>query len=183
MSPGNLPGRDREGAVTKRSAAYETHRILTSILQSSYGFPPTLIRTNDGFLMTYKSAALLLLGTGIPLLMTLTGCSKAHANDEPPVTPPAKVVPFGDVGLFTVEHPEQFPLATASEHPTTSELIVTGAVTPDVSRNIPVVSLASGRVVGIHARLGDTVVKGQLMLSVRSDDVSGGFSNYGSVLI
>jgi cobalt-zinc-cadmium efflux system membrane fusion protein len=133
--------------------------------------------------MTYKSAALLLLGTGIPLLMTLTGCSKAHANDEPPVTPPAKVVPFGDVGLFTVEHPEQFPLATASEHPTTSELIVTGAVTPDVSRNIPVVSLASGRVVGIHARLGDTVVKGQLMLSVRSDDVSGGFSNYGSVLI
>jgi len=41
-----------------------------------------------------------------------------------------------------------------------------------------VVSLASGRVVGIHARLGDTVEKGQLLLTIRSDDVSGGFSDY-----
>jgi membrane fusion protein, heavy metal efflux system len=41
-----------------------------------------------------------------------------------------------------------------------------------------VVSLASGRVVGIHARLGDTVEKGQLLLTIRSDDVSGAFSDY-----
>jgi membrane fusion protein, heavy metal efflux system len=41
-----------------------------------------------------------------------------------------------------------------------------------------VVSLASGRVVAIHARLGDTVQKGQLLLTIRSDDVSGGYSNY-----
>jgi membrane fusion protein, heavy metal efflux system len=47
-----------------------------------------------------------------------------------------------------------------------------------VSRNILVVSLASGRVVGIHARLGDTVQQGQLLLTIRSDDVSGGYSNY-----
>jgi cobalt-zinc-cadmium efflux system membrane fusion protein len=38
--------------------------------------------------------------------------------------------------------------------------------------------MASGRVVGIFARLGDTVQKGQLLLRVRSDDVSGGFSDY-----
>jgi len=43
---------------------------------------------------------------------------------------------------------------------------------------VPVVSLASGRVVGIYARLGDTVKKGQLLLRIRSDDVSGGYSNY-----
>ena len=30
----------------------------------------------------------------------------------------------------------------------------------------------------IHARLGDTVQKGQLLLTVRSDDVAGGYSNY-----
>ena len=30
----------------------------------------------------------------------------------------------------------------------------------------------------IHARLGDTVKKGQLLLSIRSDDVAGGFSDY-----
>jgi cobalt-zinc-cadmium efflux system membrane fusion protein len=77
-----------------------------------------------------------------------------------------------------VDHPEQFPLAVAVKRSTTSELVVTGAVTPDVSRNVPVVSLASGRVTAIHARLGDTVQKGQLLLTIRSDDVSGGYSNY-----
>ena len=65
-----------------------------------------------------------------------------------------------DPALFTVDHPEQFPVITAVERPTTSELVVTGTVTPDVARNVPVVSLASGRVVAIHARLGDTVKKG-----------------------
>ena len=38
--------------------------------------------------------------------------------------------------------------------------------------------MVSGRVVSINARLGDTVIKGQLMLTVRSDDTSGGFSDY-----
>jgi cobalt-zinc-cadmium efflux system membrane fusion protein len=80
--------------------------------------------------------------------------------------------------LFSVDRPDQFPLATAAERAAASELVVTGAVTPDVSRNIPVVSLASGRVMAIHVRLGDTVQKGQLLLTVRSDDVSGGYSNY-----
>ncbi len=92
--------------------------------------------------------------------------------------PPAKVVPMVDLTLFTVDHPEQYPLGTAIEHATASELIVTGTVTPDISRSIPVVSLASGRVMAIHARLGDTVQKGQLLLTIRSDDVSGGYSNY-----
>ena len=77
-----------------------------------------------------------------------------------------------------MDHPEQFPLAAATARPTTSELVVTGTVTPDIARNVPVVSLASGRVVAIHARLGDTVKKGQLLLSIRSDDVAGGFSDY-----
>ena len=87
-------------------------------------------------------------------------------------------MPAVDPSLFTVDHPEQFPLAAAVERASTSELVVTGAVTPDIARNVPVVSLASGRVVGIHARLGDTVEKGQLLLTIRSDDVSGGFSDY-----
>ena len=57
-------------------------------------------------------------------------------------------------------------------------MTVTGAVAPDVSRNVPVISMVSGRVLSINARLGDTVTKDQLMLTVRSDDVSGGFSDY-----
>ena len=74
--------------------------------------------------------------------------------------PDAKVVPFGDAALFSVDHPEQFPLASATEHPTTSELVVTGTVTPDVSRQVPVPSLATGRIMEINARLGDQVKKG-----------------------
>jgi cobalt-zinc-cadmium efflux system membrane fusion protein len=77
-----------------------------------------------------------------------------------------------------VDRPEQFPLATASARPSAAELVVTGAVTPDVARNVPVVSLASGRVVSIRTRLGDIVQKGQLLMTIRSDDVSGGYSNY-----
>jgi membrane fusion protein, heavy metal efflux system len=110
-------------------------------------------------------------------LLATVGCT-AHADPAAEAPPPANIVPAADAGLFSVDHPELFPLAAAGERPSTSELVVTGAVTPDVARNVPVVSLASGRVVGIHARLGDTVEKGQLLLTVRSDDVSGGFSDY-----
>jgi cobalt-zinc-cadmium efflux system membrane fusion protein len=107
----------------------------------------------------------------------LSGCNgRVDAAAEAP--PPPNVVSGADPALFTVDHPEQFPLAAAVERASTSELVVTGAVTPDVARNVPVVSLASGRVVAIHARLGDTVKKGQLLLTIRSDDVAGGFDAY-----
>src|SRR6202161_2541664 len=115
---------------------------------------------------------------GAAALLALAGCKSAQVDAAAQEPPPAKIVPFGDAALFSVEHPEQFPLAAAAEHPTTSELVVTGTVMPDVSRNVPVVSLASGRVMAIHTRLGDTVQKGQLLMTIRSDDVSGGYSNY-----
>jgi cobalt-zinc-cadmium efflux system membrane fusion protein len=113
----------------------------------------------------------------LPALWALAGCT-AHADPAAEAPPPANIVPGVDPGLFTVDHPEQFPLTAAVERPSTSQLVVTGAVTPDIARNVPVVPLASGRVVGIHARLGDTVQKGQLLLTIRSDDVAGGFDAY-----
>jgi len=133
--------------------------------------------------MKNNALKIALLLVSIAALFSLAGCSKVHAQtDGDPTTagaPPApNVVPFPDAALFSVDHPEQFPLATATEHPTTSELVVTGTVTPDVSKNVPVVSLASGRVMAIHTRLGDTVQKGQLLMTIRSDDVSGGYSTY-----
>src|SRR5580692_2818593 len=111
-------------------------------------------------------------------LSVLCSCKGVQIDAAAQAPPDAKVVPFGDAALFSVEHPEQFPLATATGHSATSELVVTGTVTPDVSRNVPVVSLASGRIVAIHARLGDTVKKDQVLMTVRSDDISGGYSNY-----
>jgi membrane fusion protein, heavy metal efflux system len=112
-----------------------------------------------------------------PALLALAGCT-AHADPAAEAPPPANIVAGADPALFTVDHPEQFPLAAAIEHAANSELVVTGVVTPDVARNVPVVSLASGRIVAIHARLGDTVQKGQLLLTIRSDDVAGGFDAY-----
>jgi cobalt-zinc-cadmium efflux system membrane fusion protein len=114
----------------------------------------------------------------MPSVLTLTGCGKAQADPAAEAPPTARVAPDVDVTLFSVDHPEQFPFATATEHPTTSELIVTGTVSPDVSRSVPVVSLAAGRVTAIHARLGDSVKAGQLLLTVRSDDVASGFAEY-----
>jgi cobalt-zinc-cadmium efflux system membrane fusion protein len=128
--------------------------------------------------MKRTSLAVGLMFVGIPSFLVLNGCNKAQADPKEEAPPASTVVKVDDVNLFSVEHPEQFPFVTATEHPSTSELTVTGAVSPDVSRAVPVVSLATGRVTAIHARLGDTVNAGQLLLSVRSDDVAGGFSDY-----
>jgi len=111
------------------------------------------------------------------LVVLMSGCgSKDNTAAEAP--PPTTVIPGVDVSHFAVEHPERYPVATAVAYQAPSKLIVTGAVYPDVARTVPVVTLASGRVVDIRARLGDTVKKGQLLLRIRSDDVSTGYDAY-----
>ena len=71
----------------------------------------------------------------------------------------------------------------AAAFKTAPELSVTGVVNPDVSRSVPVLSLVSGRVVEIHARLGDEVKQGQLLLKVRSSDVAGAYSDYRKAVV
>lgn len=119
---------------------------------------------------------------GLVLAAALTGasCTRVQgqgggANGAPP---PARVIQESDGSVVSVQHPEQFPMATATAHKAPSELTVTGTVNPDVSRAVPVISLASGRVVEIHARLGDEVKKGQLLLRVQSSDVASAWSDY-----
>jgi len=108
----------------------------------------------------------------------VSGCKSDKVDAAAEAPPSARVVEDFDATLFSVDHPESFPLAAAVEHRAPSGLAVTGAVSPDIARQVPVISLASGRIVGIYARLGDTVKKGQLLLRIRSDDISGGFANY-----
>jgi cobalt-zinc-cadmium efflux system membrane fusion protein len=117
--------------------------------------------------------------------MSLNGCQRSVTAQEIQATepPPAVVVPGFDVTNIAVDHPEQFPLATATEHMATPELAVTGAVNPDVSRQVPVPSLATGRISEIDARLGDTVKQGQLLFKVRSSDVAGAYSDYRKAVI
>jgi membrane fusion protein, heavy metal efflux system len=108
----------------------------------------------------------------------LAGCggSKADPKAEAPPTP--TVEHEQDANVFQTEHPEQFPLVAAVEYISTSQLVATGAISPDISRSVPVISLATGRVVEVHARLGDTVQKGQVLLRVQSADMSAAFSDY-----
>jgi len=116
-------------------------------------------------------------------VLGLAGCGEKAKPDPAAEVPPAtSVVVTGDVNAITVDHPEQFPVVAAGKLSEAAVLDVTGTVTPDVSRNIPVVSLASGRVVEINAKLGDTVQKGQLLLRVQSADISGAFAGYRSAV-
>ena len=117
------------------------------------------------------------------LSLAAAGCGeKVKADPRLEAPPAAKVEREADAGLVKVEHPEQFPLATAGERAVAPELNVTGSVSADVSRAIPVISLASGRIIEVHARLGDTVTKGQLMLKVQSPDIAQAFSDYRQAL-
>jgi cobalt-zinc-cadmium efflux system membrane fusion protein len=114
----------------------------------------------------------------LALASFLAGCNEGKADPKAEAPPPATVEPDLDANNFKVDHPEQFPLVKAVEHRAAPALNVTGVVQPDISRAVPVISLAAGRVVEIKARLGDVVKKGQLLLRVQSNDVSGAYQMY-----
>jgi cobalt-zinc-cadmium efflux system membrane fusion protein len=111
--------------------------------------------------------------------MTLAaGCGERKGDPAAEVPPSSTVEPAPDSSVVTVDKPEQFPLVAAVAHSARSQLVVTGVVAPDVLRTVPVISIATGRVVDIKARLGDTVKKGQLLMRVQSADIASAFSDY-----
>jgi cobalt-zinc-cadmium efflux system membrane fusion protein len=125
-----------------------------------------------------KRAGLEMTGLLLACSMLFAGCGESKGDPKAEAPPPAKVESEQDLNVFQVDHPEQFPLVTAAAHDSASQLTVTGTVNPDISRSVPVISIATGRVVELHARLGDTVKKGQLLLRVQSADMSSAFSDY-----
>jgi cobalt-zinc-cadmium efflux system membrane fusion protein len=109
--------------------------------------------------------------------ISLSACEKKF-NPTDGAPPSTQAVQTGDMSLVTVDKPEQFPMVRADQIEAPTELRVTGSVNPDISREIPVISLASGRVVDIKARLGDDVRKGELLLQVQSPDITNAFDAY-----
>lgn len=109
--------------------------------------------------------------------LLLVGCG-THDDPNAGAPPPLKVEQVGDPNVFQVDRPDRFALTAVVEHVTASQLKATATVTPDITRSVPVISIATGRVVEIKARLGDTVKKGQVLLRIQSADVAGAFSDY-----
>ena len=112
------------------------------------------------------------------LVLIFAGCGQSKGDPKAEAPPAAKIESEQDLNVFQVDHPDQFPLATAVPHESASQLTVAGTVVPDITRSVPVISIATGRVVELHARLGDIVKKGQLLLRVQSADLSAAFSDY-----
>jgi cobalt-zinc-cadmium efflux system membrane fusion protein len=113
----------------------------------------------------------------LAVCLTLTACQKKF-NPADGAPPQPEVVPTGDMSLVTVDKPDQFPVVAADKVEASAELNVTASVFPDIAREVPVISLASGKVVDIKARLDDYVKKGQLLLKVQSPDVTNAYDVY-----
>jgi cobalt-zinc-cadmium efflux system membrane fusion protein len=137
------------------------------------GIPARGVETSLDTARMSACATLLCLG------LALAGCGAQGKSDpKAEAPPPAEVIKAPTAGMFKVDDPTKFPLVAAEERRAAPELNVTGVVSADISRNIPVVTLATGRVAEIHARLGDTVVKDQLLMKVQSADVASAYSEY-----
>ena len=123
--------------------------------------------------------SLAFLGLTSMIVTLLTGCNGQAKVDAKSVdTPPAKVEEAPDLNVATIDRPDLFPLARVEMKNTPNELSANGVVAPDVSRNVPVVALTSGRVVEVRARLGDEVKKEQVLLTLTSPDMSSAISDY-----
>ncbi len=126
-----------------------------------------------------KTTVFVILSAWISIVV---GCKEKVADAAAEAPPQAQVVGDVNVANWAVGDPSKYPVVRAQSYEAFPRLQVTGIVTPDIARTVPVVSLASGRVVEIKARLGDEVKKGQVLLRVRSDDISGSFATYQSAV-
>ncbi|MGB9255574.1 MAG: hypothetical protein WCC25_12125, partial [Candidatus Korobacteraceae bacterium] len=84
-------------------------------------------------------------------LCFLIGCNGEKPNPQAEAPPPATVEAAFNPSNFAVDHPDLYPVAMATDRKVVPALNVTGVVQPDISRAVPVISLAAGRVVEIKA--------------------------------
>jgi cobalt-zinc-cadmium efflux system membrane fusion protein len=133
--------------------------------------------------MNRTSKGPLLLTGSIPAAVVFcllsSGCRSGSKVDAPKIDlSQGQVEEAHGPDLIELQHPEQFPLVTVEQRRTVNELRVNGVVAPDVSRSVPILSLAGGRVVDLRVKLGDDVRKGQALLVISSPDVATSFSDY-----
>ena len=76
--------------------------------------------------MKTRTVRLTCLLTVLVSLSLSPACKNAQGGSNIGAPPAVTVIRDVDITLFKVDHPEQFPLATATAHESTSELVVTG---------------------------------------------------------
>jgi membrane fusion protein, heavy metal efflux system len=113
----------------------------------------------------------------LAISLSLLSCGKKF-DPASGAAPAPQVIKTGSADLVTVDHPEEFPLVAAGSIKAANRLSVTGSVFPDINREIPVISLASGRVVDNLVTLDQEVRKGQLLMKVQSPDVTNAFDTW-----
>jgi cobalt-zinc-cadmium efflux system membrane fusion protein len=133
---------------------------------------------NKKFILGMLLGIALTVAAGFFMLSAERKVTAQGPAEAAPGPAPATVVADMDPNNFKVEKPERFQLSDAGEHVAAPQLNVTGQVSPDVSRQVPVPSLATGKIIEIDARLGDEVKKGQLLFKVHSQDINGAYSDY-----
>jgi membrane fusion protein, heavy metal efflux system len=114
---------------------------------------------------------------GLLLSLALTACGKKF-DPASGAAPTPQVEEASNAAVVTVEHPNQFAVVAAGRIEAPHKLSVTGSVFPDINQEIPVISLASGRVVDIRVTLDQNVSQGQLMMKVQSPDATNAFDTY-----
>ena len=83
-----------------------------------------------------------------------------------------------DPNVFVMKDASQFPVGPVQTRDVYDEMHANGVISPDINREVPVVSLGGGRVVEIRAKLGDYVRKGDVLLLINSPDLTSAFSDY-----
>jgi membrane fusion protein, heavy metal efflux system len=133
--------------------------------------------TSSKFPMRRCAARLICALTAL-VAISISGCKHEPEGDGTP--PPAHVVRVPDMNVITIDsnRANKYPIVAAEEIDAAGQLNATGSVMPDISHEVPVITLANGRVVDIRARLDDNVKKGQLLLKVQSSDVTNAFDAY-----
>src|SRR5260370_23157866 len=83
----------------------------------------------------------------------LAGCGQSKGDPKAEAPPPVKVESEQDFNVFQLDHPEQFPLATAVPHQARSQLTVTGTLHPHITPSVSALSHPPHPVRALTARL------------------------------
>ena len=114
----------------------------------------------------------------VPAGLWFSACESKKVDAVAAAPPKTQVVEEPDLNVVKIDRPERFSLVVAGRHEELPEVHATGTISPNIEKSLPVISLASGRVVAIYAKLGDDVRKGQLLLKILSNDITNAFQTY-----